>query len=116
IAALEREVGTALFDRTPSGVYPTAAGEAFLARARRVLEEAAAASTDARRGPRRDRTIADRLHGLGTAGVPARRAAPLPRGSSRGPAPPGGDVQHPVRPRGDRRDLRREPHPRRAPR
>src|ERR1700737_4714585 len=32
IAALEREVGTALFDRTPRGVYPTAAGEAFLAR------------------------------------------------------------------------------------
>ena len=38
IAALEREVGTALFDRTPRGVYPTPAGEAFLARARRVLE------------------------------------------------------------------------------
>src|SRR5487761_680507 len=52
IAALEREVGTALFDRTPRGVYPTAADEAFLARARRVLEEAAAASTDARRAAR----------------------------------------------------------------
>jgi len=52
IAALEREVGTALFDRTPRGVYPTAAGEAFLARARRVLEEAAAATADARRAAR----------------------------------------------------------------
>jgi DNA-binding transcriptional LysR family regulator len=52
IAALEREVGTALFDRTPRGVYPTAAGEAFLARARRALDEAAAASADARRAAR----------------------------------------------------------------
>jgi DNA-binding transcriptional LysR family regulator len=52
ITALEREVGTALFDRTPRGVYPTAAGEAFLARARRSLEEAAAATADARRAAR----------------------------------------------------------------
>jgi DNA-binding transcriptional LysR family regulator len=52
IAALEREVGARLFDRTPHGVFPTAAGEAFLARARRALAEMAAATTDAGRADR----------------------------------------------------------------
>jgi DNA-binding transcriptional LysR family regulator len=52
IADLEREVGTRLFDRTPAGVFPTAAGEAFLARARRALTEMGAAATDAGRAAR----------------------------------------------------------------
>ncbi|MFD7657482.1 LysR family transcriptional regulator [Actinosynnema sp. NPDC059797] len=52
IAALEREVGTRLFDRTPGGVFPTAAGEAFLVRARRALTEMVAAATDADRAAR----------------------------------------------------------------
>jgi DNA-binding transcriptional LysR family regulator len=52
IADLEREVGARLFERTRQGVYPTAAGEAFLARARRALEEIAAAGVDAGRAAR----------------------------------------------------------------
>jgi len=52
IAALEREVGARLFDRTSHGVVPTAAGEAFLARARRSLAEASAAAIDAGRAAR----------------------------------------------------------------
>lgn len=52
IAALEREVGARLFDRTPGGVFPTAAGEAFLDRARRALAEMAAAAGDAGRAAR----------------------------------------------------------------
>ncbi|MER7794300.1 LysR substrate-binding domain-containing protein [Streptomyces sp. NPDC097640] len=52
IAALEREVDTPLFERTARGVFPTAAGEAFLARARRALDEAAGATVDARRAAR----------------------------------------------------------------
>ncbi|RKE23523.1 LysR family transcriptional regulator [Streptomyces sp. TLI_171] len=52
IADLEREVGTRLFDRTRQGVFPTAAGEAFLARARRALDEIAAAAVDAGRAAR----------------------------------------------------------------
>ncbi|OLZ60615.1 LysR family transcriptional regulator [Streptomyces sp. IMTB 2501] len=52
IAALERDIGTRLFDRTPHGVFPTAAGEAFLARARRVLDELSGAADDARRAAR----------------------------------------------------------------
>ncbi|MEU3740078.1 LysR family transcriptional regulator [Streptomyces sp. NPDC032198] len=52
IADLEREVGARLFDRTRQGVFPTAAGEAFLARARRALEEIAAAAIDAGRAAR----------------------------------------------------------------
>ncbi|MCX5416033.1 LysR family transcriptional regulator [Streptomyces sp. NBC_00059] len=54
IADLEREVGTRLFDRTHRGVFPTAAGEAFLARARRALDEIAAAVVDAGRAARGD--------------------------------------------------------------
>lgn len=52
IADLEREVGARLFDRTRRGVFPTAAGEAFLARARRALDEIAAATVDAGRAAR----------------------------------------------------------------
>ncbi|NJP75285.1 LysR family transcriptional regulator, partial [Streptomyces sp. C1-2] len=52
IADLEREVGARLFERTRQGVFPTAAGEAFLARARRALEEIAAAEVDAGRAAR----------------------------------------------------------------
>jgi len=42
IAALERALGSRLFDRTPSGLTPTGAGEALLSRAARVEEEALA--------------------------------------------------------------------------
>ncbi|MFB4421390.1 LysR family transcriptional regulator [Streptomyces sp. QL37] len=52
IADLERETGARLFDRTRQGVFPTAAGEAFLARARRALDEMAAAAVDAGRAAR----------------------------------------------------------------
>ncbi|MFE5123296.1 LysR family transcriptional regulator [Streptomyces sp. NPDC056669] len=52
IAALERELGARLFDRTARGVFPTAAGEAFLARARRALAEMSAAVSDAGRAAR----------------------------------------------------------------
>ncbi|MER8001901.1 LysR substrate-binding domain-containing protein [Streptomyces sp. NPDC095613] len=52
IADLEGEVGARLFDRTRRGVFPTAAGEAFLDRARRALTEMAAAVTDAGRAAR----------------------------------------------------------------
>jgi DNA-binding transcriptional LysR family regulator len=52
IAALEREVGERLFDRTSRGVFPTAAGSAFLARARRALDEMSGAVVDAGRAAR----------------------------------------------------------------
>lgn len=52
IADLEREIGARLFDRTPRGVFPTGAGEAFLARARRALAEMTAAAVDAGRAAR----------------------------------------------------------------
>lgn len=52
IAALEREVGERLFDRTPRGVFPTAAGEAFLVRARAALAEMSRARVDAGRAAR----------------------------------------------------------------
>ncbi|MFE9425948.1 LysR family transcriptional regulator [Kitasatospora sp. NPDC006697] len=52
IADLEREVGARLFDRSRQGVFPTAAGEAFLARARKAIEEITAASVDAARAAR----------------------------------------------------------------
>src|SRR5947208_14464522 len=41
IRRLEHDVGARLFDRTPSGARPTAAGAAFLVPARRALAEAA---------------------------------------------------------------------------
>ncbi|MFG3283228.1 LysR family transcriptional regulator [Streptomyces sp. NPDC048111] len=52
IADLERDVGARLFDRTRQGVFPTAAGAAFLARAHRALDEMTAASVDAARAAR----------------------------------------------------------------
>jgi len=52
IAALEREIGERLFDRTPRGVVPTAAGDAFLARARAALAEMSRARIDAGRAAR----------------------------------------------------------------
>ncbi|MFJ8816705.1 LysR family transcriptional regulator [Amycolatopsis thermoflava] len=52
IAAVEREIGERLFDRTPRGVFPTAAGTAFLARARRALCEMTAAAVEAGRAAR----------------------------------------------------------------
>jgi DNA-binding transcriptional LysR family regulator len=52
IAALERDVGERLFDRTSRGVFPTAAGSAFLARARRALDEMSGAVVDAGRAAR----------------------------------------------------------------
>ncbi|UQS25385.1 LysR family transcriptional regulator [Amycolatopsis thermalba] len=52
IAALEREIGERLFDRTARGVFPTAAGEAFLARARSALAEMNLARIDAGRAAR----------------------------------------------------------------
>ncbi|MEU1121324.1 MULTISPECIES: LysR family transcriptional regulator [unclassified Streptomyces] len=52
IADLEREVGARLFDRTRQGVFPTAAGAAFLPRARSALDEIAAATVDATRAAR----------------------------------------------------------------
>ncbi|MFE4056570.1 LysR family transcriptional regulator [Streptomyces sp. NPDC059096] len=52
IADLEREIGARLFDRTRQGVFPTAAGAAFLIRARRALDEMTAAGVDAGRAAR----------------------------------------------------------------
>jgi len=52
IAQLEGEVGFRLFDRTREGVFPTAAGEALLARARRIDQELTAAAVDAQRAAR----------------------------------------------------------------
>ena len=52
IAQLEGEVGVKLFDRTRQGVFPTAAGDALLARARRIDQELTAAALDAQRAAR----------------------------------------------------------------
>src|SRR5579875_1829511 len=46
LSALEREAGTALVERTPRGVVPTAAGRALAARAEEVVEVLAAARAD----------------------------------------------------------------------
>lgn len=48
LSDLERNLGVALFDRTSVGATPTPAGQAFLARARRVLAETAAIEDDVR--------------------------------------------------------------------
>jgi DNA-binding transcriptional LysR family regulator len=48
LRALERQVGTQLVERGPRGVVPTAAGRAFLARARQAVAAAAGAAEDAR--------------------------------------------------------------------
>jgi DNA-binding transcriptional LysR family regulator len=52
VAAVERELATVLFERTPRGVAPTAAGEVYAAHARRVLEQVEAGATEARRAAR----------------------------------------------------------------
>ncbi|WP_226353306.1 LysR family transcriptional regulator [Pseudonocardia sp. ICBG601] len=82
IAALEREVGERLFDRTPKGVFPTAAGTAFLARARSALDEMGGAVVDAGRAARGE-TGRLRLGFIGSALL-----APLP-GCSAGSSAPG---------------------------
>lgn len=48
LRALETDVGTALFERTPRGVVLTPAGEAFLPKARAALATAMQAAEDAR--------------------------------------------------------------------
>ncbi|WP_237047890.1 LysR family transcriptional regulator [Lentzea guizhouensis] len=52
VAAVERELGTALFDRTARGVVLTAAGEVYAGHARQVLEQVEAGATEARRAAR----------------------------------------------------------------
>jgi DNA-binding transcriptional LysR family regulator len=52
IAQLEAEIGVKLFDRTRRGVFPTAAGDALLSRARRIDQELAATALDAQRAAR----------------------------------------------------------------
>ena len=49
LRALEDELGAALFVRTPRGMRLLAAGEAFLAHARRILEEVDRATASVRR-------------------------------------------------------------------
>ncbi|WP_028656186.1 LysR family transcriptional regulator [Nocardioides sp. J54] len=51
VASLEEELGVALFERTRQGMRPTAAGQAFVARARRVLTELERARAEARPVP-----------------------------------------------------------------
>ncbi|WP_344865821.1 LysR family transcriptional regulator [Planomonospora alba] len=51
IIALERELGTVLFRRTPAGMVPTAAGRALVPHARRTLEEAEQAVQAVRAAP-----------------------------------------------------------------
>ncbi len=53
IRALEDEIGTALFERTPRGMRLLPSGEAFLAHARTILEEVERASAAARDADRR---------------------------------------------------------------
>ncbi|WP_090097105.1 LysR family transcriptional regulator [Lentzea jiangxiensis] len=52
VGAVERELGTALFDRTARGVVPTAAGAVYVEHARRVLEQVEAGAAEARRAAR----------------------------------------------------------------
>ncbi|GLY47703.1 LysR family transcriptional regulator [Lentzea sp. NBRC 102530] len=52
VGAVERELGTALFERTPRGVVPTAAGEVYVVHARKVLEQVEAGATEARQAAR----------------------------------------------------------------
>lgn len=58
IVRLEREIGTALFDRHPRGVTPTPAGEAFLEHARAAVAASDAAIVSARQTVR---TTADQV-------------------------------------------------------
>lgn len=52
ITQLEAELGVRLFDRTSRGVFPTAAEDALLARARRIDQELSATALDAQRAAR----------------------------------------------------------------
>lgn len=52
VVVVERELGTALFERTARGVVPTAAGAVYVVHARRVLEQVDAGATEARRAAR----------------------------------------------------------------
>ncbi|MEU3647433.1 LysR substrate-binding domain-containing protein [Lentzea sp. NPDC034063] len=52
VGAVERELGTALFERTARGAVLTAAGEVYVVHARRVLDEVAAGATEAQRAAR----------------------------------------------------------------
>ncbi|MFE6869204.1 LysR family transcriptional regulator [Kitasatospora sp. NPDC057692] len=67
IAALERDLGVRLFDRTPRGAEPTIDGQAFLPHARELLRvaERAVASVHAGRRPLRVDVISSRGAGSG---------------------------------------------------
>lgn len=72
IRQLERELGTALFERTSRRVTPTEAGLAIATRARRVLAEldAAREQVDELRGVLRGRVAVGALHPAGGLDVP----------------------------------------------
>ena len=55
ILALERELGTPLFERTPRGMRLVSAGETFLGHARRIVAEVAAARESIQAGVTRTR-------------------------------------------------------------
>ncbi|MFF7456447.1 LysR family transcriptional regulator [Kitasatospora sp. NPDC008115] len=67
IAALERDLGVRLFNRTPRGAEPTIDGQAFLPHARELLRvaERAAASVHAGRRPLRVDVLSSRSAGSG---------------------------------------------------
>ncbi|GGM75219.1 LysR family transcriptional regulator [Lentzea pudingi] len=52
VGAVERELGTRLFERTARGVVVTAAGAVYAGHARRVLDQVEAGATEARRAAR----------------------------------------------------------------
>jgi molybdate transport repressor ModE-like protein len=88
LAALEREAGTALLERSPRGAVLTGAGQALAGRAASVLDLLAAARADLDRfrgavgGPVRMAAVA----GAGAAGHGARRGRPS-GGRRAGPRP-----------------------------
>jgi len=77
IKLLERELGVALFDRSGHRVRPTAAGEAFLARAERLLAEADSARAEMAEfaGLARGRVVIGSLPSLAERQLPALLAA-----------------------------------------
>ncbi|MFI9816848.1 LysR family transcriptional regulator [Saccharothrix variisporea] len=77
IRALERELGTALFDRTTQHVELTEAGHALLPHARRLLSGATAArqAVDQAKGGLTGRLHLGILYGYTPAAIPARLAA-----------------------------------------
>ncbi|WP_431283606.1 LysR substrate-binding domain-containing protein [Humitalea sp. 24SJ18S-53] len=72
IRALESEIGTLLVERHPRGVRLTAAGAAFLAKAREVLEGAAEAAVSARDAAagRGGRLVLGYMHSLALGALP----------------------------------------------